>query len=890
MRIGIIFGGFSREREVSFAGGRTVYDNLNKSLFEAVPLFVDSFGNFALLDWQYIYKGSIRDFYPSPDLVPPARPEFQIYAESLGDLSSESQEELLLKIGRPVKAEELKELIDFAFLTLHGPFGEDGRIQGLLEWLEIPYSGSGIYSSAIGINKVLQKQLMKVRGFDIPAWFSFTQPDWLHGSREALFSKCRQTIGFPMVIKPAHQGSSIGISILKEDDLDAFSAAVNTAFFIKKVSIQEWNRGGESLVRELADFRQDLGLPLSINDKTFYHPAGLFMYMQEHFASSSASLELVGLDTEYEVLVESFISGKEFSCIVLEDEQGRPLALPPTEIRKTQELYSYRSKYLPGLSRKITPIELSDALIRNICQRCEALYTALSFDVYARIDGFITDEGQIFLNDPNTTSGMMPSSFFFHQAAEIGLNPSQFLTYIISTSLKARTRQQSRRAGYVEKSALLDKMLDTMHSRGEERRKVAVLLGGYSSERHISAESGRNVYEKLSSSGKYEPIPVFLTGDAHKFRMFRIPVNVLLKDNADDMKEKILHFQIHPVVQEIITRGAGIIQRFSEPESLLPPREWDFDQLAMHADMVFIALHGRPGEDGEVQMELEKRGIPYNGSGTASSRLTIDKFATNELLHREGIMVAAHRLVTKAEWETSSEQLVLAIEKEFGYPLIAKPCDDGCSSAVKKINDRSQLHAYCMLLFRSSADLQPTFAGLLDLQTDEEFPVKEVLLIEELITSRGASRFMEITGGMLTHFDAGGMLTYEVFEPSEALSSGEVLSLEEKFLAGEGQNMTPPRYSADKEAQALISAFVKAELERTASILNIRGYCRIDAFVRIYSPQHVEVIIIEANSLPGMTPATAIFHQAALSGYKPFEFIDQVLQFGQKNLSQATHA
>jgi D-alanine-D-alanine ligase len=62
IRVGIFFGGQSREREVSFAGGRTVYDNLDKSIFEAVPLFVDSFGNIVKLDWQYVYKGSVRDF------------------------------------------------------------------------------------------------------------------------------------------------------------------------------------------------------------------------------------------------------------------------------------------------------------------------------------------------------------------------------------------------------------------------------------------------------------------------------------------------------------------------------------------------------------------------------------------------------------------------------------------------------------------------------------------------------------------------------------------------------------------------------------------------------------------------------------------------------------
>ncbi|HIF15606.1 MAG TPA: hypothetical protein EYQ86_09985, partial [Bacteroidetes bacterium] len=61
MRIGIFFGGPSREREISFAGGRTIYDNLNKELFEAVPIFVDSNRQFILLDWEFVYKGTIRD-------------------------------------------------------------------------------------------------------------------------------------------------------------------------------------------------------------------------------------------------------------------------------------------------------------------------------------------------------------------------------------------------------------------------------------------------------------------------------------------------------------------------------------------------------------------------------------------------------------------------------------------------------------------------------------------------------------------------------------------------------------------------------------------------------------------------------------------------------------
>jgi D-alanine-D-alanine ligase len=86
IKVGIFFGGKSREREISFAGGRTVYDNLDKSLFEAIPLFVDSLGKITLLDWPHIYKGTIRDFFPGHEVNHSSRP-FQVYADSLAEMS-----------------------------------------------------------------------------------------------------------------------------------------------------------------------------------------------------------------------------------------------------------------------------------------------------------------------------------------------------------------------------------------------------------------------------------------------------------------------------------------------------------------------------------------------------------------------------------------------------------------------------------------------------------------------------------------------------------------------------------------------------------------------------------------------------------------------------------
>src|SRR5436190_13607619 len=197
LKVGIIFGGNSREREISFAGGRTVYDNLNKSLFETVPVFVDSFGNFVLLNWEFIYKGSIRDFYPSVESLPASANGFQVYAESLGDLKPEQQDELILKIGSRIELHQLKEKIDFAFLCLHGTNGEDGRMQGLLEYLGIPYSGSGILSSAIGMNKAVQKKLMMDAGFSSPPFFTIHRQEW-KSMKDAgnIFEKVKDEVGF----------------------------------------------------------------------------------------------------------------------------------------------------------------------------------------------------------------------------------------------------------------------------------------------------------------------------------------------------------------------------------------------------------------------------------------------------------------------------------------------------------------------------------------------------------------------------------------------------------------------------------------------------------------------------------------------------------------------
>jgi UDP-N-acetylmuramate--alanine ligase len=888
MKVGIFFGGPSREREISFAGGRTVFDNLDKTRFEALPFFVDAHRRLILLDWQYLYKGTIRDFYPPANHLPSTESRFQLYIDSLGNKSREELDLIASELGILVPWEDLKEHIDFAFLALHGVFGEDGQIQSLLDHMEIPYTGSGVFAGAVGMDKVLQKKWMRAAGFNCPESLVYQRGDNVD------FDLAKEKLGLPLVVRPANQGSSIGVGILREAAENAYQLLIDRAFFRQKMSASVWQELStpekEQYVRDITDIRYGLGFPLYANLELIYLPSELISFLDSNLLDTESEPVLMqAVDSERQVIAEQFIHGREFSCIVIRLPDGTSCALPPTEIIKGDEVFDYRSKYLPGLSRKETPIRLDTAGIEAIRTECQRLFEFMEFKSYARIDGFLADDGLIYLNDPNTTSGMMPSSFFFHQAAEIGLNPSRFLSYLIYISLIERKKESLRIRPDLDR--LIEKIesgITLSDNVAKKKIRVAVIMGGYSFERHISMESGRNIYEKLAASAEYEPIPVFLSGTSEAHELYVLPINLLLKDNADDIASKIRSFKQHEIIQKIRTQCTELTLRFADPQVVFEPIALTYEDLATMADVVFIALHGRPGEDGTLQKALEAVGLPYNGSGVVSSSTTIDKYKTLQTLKAYGFKVAKQFLLEKQAFVANSEALLKALEEEFKYPFVAKPVDDGCSSAVKVIRNREQFIVYLNAIFRETEAMDTRWSKSLNLASNEEFPRKTVVLIEELVTSAGADHFLEITGGMYTRKLNGGKPEYVVFEASEALSGGEVLSLEEKFLAGEGQNITPARYHSDPEISKQISQKVKMELGRAAEILGVEGYCRIDAFVRVFSAEEVEVLIIEVNSLPGMTPATCIFHQAALEGLQPHHFIDRILQYGMGRNVQST--
>ncbi|NBW32491.1 MAG: D-alanine--D-alanine ligase [Cytophagia bacterium] len=878
IRIGVLLGGNSREREVSFAGGRTVYDTLDKSIFEVSPFLVDSFGKLVLLDWSYLYKGSLRDFYPAQQ-NPTGSLVWLPYAEQI-PYNADQAEGWLKAIGEPLAWEKLPERIDFAFLALHGRNGEDGRVQSMLDFLGLPYSGCGPVAGAWGMNKVKQREQMQAAGWQVPRFAKVDRSAWVYANstdRQALLTTIAKDFPSGCVVKSANQGSSVGLSVLETVNKDSLEEALDRAFFCVRLERDAWLRRGPSALETLADFRSGPGFPArDLEHQLFWESPNEWMaWLQAQPSGTLCYLE--AQDAETEVLIEEILIGKEFSCIVLQKPDGSAAALPPTEIVPTAKFYDYRSKYLPGFARKKTPIDLPEEAIEELRKECVRLFVSFDLEVYARIDGFYCNNGRIVLNDPNTTSGMMPSSFFFQQAAELGLSPSAFLTYLIRISLDARIKAQPGLSAARLLAQRLDHFGKIRRENSQKRLRVGVLMGGYSSERHISVESGRNIFEKLSSMEGMEPVSLFLSGSDSQWNLHQLPMHLHLKDHADDIVRGLEGKERPPILHRIRKDFEEVLSVYA-PHSLEKAVAVSWERLPQLVDFVFIALHGRPGEDGTIQKRLEELGIPYNGSGPASSALTIDKYATGRLLSAHGMSVAEQWLVDKAFW--FSEAKSPWVQGLGSWPLVAKPVDDGCSTGVCRLENILDLEAYAQLCFREEGTWPKESADRLGIHDPELFGVAHRFLLEQFIQARDGDHFLEITGAMMIRSLPNGQREFEVFEPSESIAGSGILSLEEKFLAGQGTNITPARFSSDSGRQAEIMERVQEELRHAAEWTGVEGYCRIDAFVSIPAMGPPVVHIIEINSLPGMTPATCIYHQAALAQYTPHQFIAQLIERG----------
>lgn len=196
LKIAVIMGGKSAEHEVSLNSGKAILKNIDKKKYNVLPVVITRNGRWTTAKTQTTLN-------------------------------------TLKKIQN----------IDLALIMLHGPYGEDGTIQGLFEMLDIPYTGAGVFSSALAMNKLKTKEIMLANNVLVPKFFTFSSYEWQR-NQDNIIKKIIKKLGFPCVVKPNDLGSSIGISIPK-NKTNLKKACKLALKYSKQILVEEYIKGRE---------------------------------------------------------------------------------------------------------------------------------------------------------------------------------------------------------------------------------------------------------------------------------------------------------------------------------------------------------------------------------------------------------------------------------------------------------------------------------------------------------------------------------------------------------------------------------------------------------------------------------------------------------------------
>lgn len=340
-KLGVIFGGTSTEHNVSIVSGTSIIKNLNKEKYEIYPIYIDLKGEW----FKYTYNNE----------------EFKVGDEIIGTE----------KIENIVKY--LKEL-DIVFPVLHGLYGEDGTIQGMLELLKIPYVGTKVLGSSICMDKayakvifdkanISQAEYIYIRKYNDK--YIYIEKDFTEEILDinGIIKNVLDKIKFSMFVKPSNAGSSVGISKVE-----------NETELIKAIEY-----------------------------------AGKF---------------------DNKILIEEGIQGREVECAVFGNEEVQTSCLG--EILSADEFYSFNAKYQNQKSKTVIPADLPEELSNKVRKIAKKAYKATDCKGLARVDFFVGDKNnKIYINEINTIPGFTQISMYPKLWEQTGVNYSDLLDKLI---------------------------------------------------------------------------------------------------------------------------------------------------------------------------------------------------------------------------------------------------------------------------------------------------------------------------------------------------------------------------------------------------------------------------------------------------------------------------
>ena len=372
IRVAVVFGGRSAEHPISCASAAHLLPALDPDRYEVVPVGIARDGRWVLTsaDPQRLAIGGGE--LPSVEAV--ATPGTEIVARpGPGErgLTALEQGDVPRDLGE----------VDVVLPLLHGTYGEDGTIQGLLEMAGTRYAGAGVFASAAGMDKEYMKVIFAARGLPVGRYVVVRDRDWraadeargVPAERKRVLDEISE-LGWPAFVKPARGGSSVGTSMVRD-------------------------------------------------------PAGLVPAIEAARAH----------DTK--VLVEAAVTGMEIECAVLEGRDGGPpeASIPgQVVVAAGAEFYDFEAKYLADQTGMTIPPPIPVRHIEEIRRLACAAFDAISCEGLARVDFFYTPDGRILLNEINTMPGMTPASGFPKMWEATGLPLPALVDRIIQTALRKR--------------------------------------------------------------------------------------------------------------------------------------------------------------------------------------------------------------------------------------------------------------------------------------------------------------------------------------------------------------------------------------------------------------------------------------------------------------------
>jgi D-alanine-D-alanine ligase len=392
IRVGILFGGRSGEHEVSLLSAASVFNAIDKNKYEVVPIGITKEGRWLtsadaerLLQGKALPEDSRQLRAGDPDATPGAAllakgeavvvpPEPQRQGSSLTPFETDAR-----AAGLTRRAADRAINVDIIFPVLHGTFGEDGTIQGLLELADIPYVGAGVLGSAAGMDKDIMKSLFRAAELPIVKHVTVLRSQW-EANPKKVQRLVESKLKYPMFVKPANLGSSVGISKARQRN-ELGPAIKEAAKFDRKIVIEQGVGGRKQKAREI-------------------------------------------------------------ECSVLGNDQ--PKASVPGEIVPGKEFYDYTAKYLDEGSQLIIPAKLTKAETRKVQELAIQAFQAVDCSGLARVDFLMDPKNRkIYVNEINTMPGFTAISMYPKLWAASGLSYPDLIERLIEFGLE-RHREKKK--------------------------------------------------------------------------------------------------------------------------------------------------------------------------------------------------------------------------------------------------------------------------------------------------------------------------------------------------------------------------------------------------------------------------------------------------------------